>query len=102
MTLALFTLPGGAELIGRITEETAVALTIEHPLVVRPVQRGPNDYVLQLFPHSLANSEGEHQFFISQIVSRSVKVPDRLEAEYTKQTSNIILSSALDDLERLV
>lgn len=99
MTYILFSVPGGSEIIGKVIEDNGITLTVDQPLVVRPVQRGANDFVLQLFPHSLANPEGEHKFSYSQIVSVSSKIPDRLETEYVKQTSNIILHSALNEME---
>lgn len=99
--LTLFTIIGGHEIIGKLHQAAANVLRVEHPLVIRPVQRAPNDFVLDFFPHSLANPEGVHEFNTSAIVSISTEMPTELEKAYTERTTNIILSSALDDLERM-
>lgn len=98
--LALIILPNGAELIGKIITDSSDALTLEHPLVIRPFERNPGDYALQLYPHSLANPEGAHQFTVAQIQSRCRDIPKELERAYTERTTSIILASAMDQLER--
>lgn len=100
--LVLFTIIGGAELIGKIESEAyeSGTITISHPLVIRPIQKAPGQYALDLFPHSLANPEGEHIFNTDTFISRSVSVPDMLEKAYLERTSSIILSNAIDQLAR--
>lgn len=100
--LALFTIVGGHEIIGKVIEESSdhVILLLEHPLVIRPVQKAPGQYALDLFPHSLTNPEGQHKFYVAQMISRSVEIPEMLEKAYLERTSSIILSSALDQMER--
>lgn len=100
-SLILFTLPNGAEVIGGIKTNTDTVVTVSHPLVIRPIQKSPGQYALDLFPHSLANPEGDHQFTWSQILSRSLHIPDMLQKAYTERTSSIILASALDDIEKM-
>lgn len=102
MELALFTTIGGHEVIGKITEQQiGLTITLEHPLVIRPIERAKGQWALDLFPHSLTDPEGEHVFYVSAIVSRAVKVPEALAKAYTERTSSIILSSALDQMERM-
>lgn len=103
MDLILFTTIGGFEIIGKATDVAynGTTVTVEHPLVVRPIQKTPGEYALDLFPHSLANPEGEHKFFVSSFISQSVNVPEPLAKAYQQRTSNIIIASALDDLERM-
>lgn len=98
----LFVLGNGAELIGKIDAMSydGADVVIEHPLVIRPIQKGPNQYALDLFPHSLANPEGKHKFSRSMMVSESQEIPDMLERAYIERTSKIVLSHALDDLEK--
>jgi hypothetical protein len=100
--LALFSIVGGHEIIGKIETEVydGSYITLEHPLVIRPVQKAPGQYALDLFPHSLTNPEGKHKFYTAQMVSRSVEIPEMLEKAYTERTSSIILASAMDQLER--
>lgn len=97
--LMLFSTPNGAEIIGEVSESTMLSVVIEHPLVIRPIQRGPNDYALDLFPHSLSNPEGKHKFNRSQIISESVKVPEHLEKAYRERTSNIVIAQTLNEWE---
>lgn len=99
MSLQLFTIIGGHELVGKVIAEGDNQTHIEHPLVVRPIQKGPNQLALELFPHSLAHPEGVHVFYDSAIVSRAVEVPEELEKAYLERTTSIILSSALRDME---
>lgn len=100
--LVLFAIIGGAELIGKIEAEDVIGhtITISHPLVIRPIQKAPGQYALDLFPHSLANPEGNHVFNTVAFISRSTEVPDMLEKAYVERTSSIILSSAIDQLAR--
>jgi hypothetical protein len=107
--LVLFTLTNGAELIGEdVSGGTWQAgegqIAIEHPLVIRPVKNGPGpqDFGLDLFPHSLTNPEGVHIFNEANFLSVSVNVPAGLEKAYLERTSSIILSTQLDKLEGLV
>lgn len=102
--LILFALANGAEVIGRIDSyhPEKDEFTLEHPLVIRPVQRGPNDFALDLFPHSLANPEGKHRFNRSVFLSESEDIPAPLEKAYLERTSKIILAGQLDKLEGLV
>jgi len=74
-TLKLFSITNGAEIIGKVVLDEANKLVVEHPLVIRPVQRGPTEFALDLFPHSLTNPEGTHTFFYSSIVSVSHDIP---------------------------
>jgi hypothetical protein len=98
--LALFALPNGAEVIGAITEHNVgVTITLEHPLVIRPIQKKDGGIALDLFPHSLSNPEGKHVFNEDQILSRSESVPPQLEKAYLERTSRIILSGVLDAME---
>lgn len=103
MELALFVIIGGHEIIGKIEAESydGKSITVEHPLVVRPVQKSPGQYALDLFPHSLTNPEGKHEFFTSAIVSRCKQVPEMLSKAYTERTTSLILASAMDDIERM-
>lgn len=102
--LVLFTIVGGHEIISKLDNESldGTYLVVEHPLVIRPVQKAPGQYALDLFPHSLTNPEGKHKFNTTQIVSRSVEIPDMLSKAYTERTSNIILASVLDEMERSI
>ena len=97
--LLLISLPNGAELIGRVIKITDEAIVLEHPLVIRPIQRGPNDMALDLFPHSLASPDGEHAFTRRQILSEAMSIPAPLEKAYLERTSGIILSTQMDKLE---
>lgn len=99
----LFSLANGAELVGEVVmrDATRNSFTVSQPLVIRPVQRGPNDFALDLFPHSLANPEGDHEFYASQVVSTSTTVPPHLEKAYVERTSKLILATHLDNLERM-
>lgn len=99
MSLALFTIIGGHEIVGKIINETDTSIEVSHPLVIRPVQKGPNQVALELFPHSLANPEGNHTFIKAAMVSRCVDVPSELETAYLERTTSILLSSALRDME---
>lgn len=101
--LALFTIIGSHEIIGKVIDDSSSSpsIVIEHPLVIRPIQKGPNQWALDLFPHSLANPEGEHTFFKSAIVSRTEGISPDLEKAYIERTSSIILASALDQMERM-
>jgi hypothetical protein len=103
MELALFTTIGGHEVIGKIVGELydGTIIVLEHPLVVRPIEKSKGQWALDLFPHSLSDPEGEHKFYTNALVSRSVKVPEMLVKAYTERTSSIILSSALDQMERM-
>lgn len=96
---ALFSLTNGAEVIGSIDTQDQDTITIDHPLVIRPIEKGPNKWALDLFPHSLANPEGKHKFNTRQILSYSQLVPDELERAYVERTSRIILSGALSAME---
>jgi len=95
----LFSLPGGAELIAKVVAHDANFIVVEHPLVIRPIQRQNGEYALDLFPHSLANPEGEHKFFRAQIVSQSVDVPEQLAKAYQERTSSIIIAQTLNEWE---
>jgi hypothetical protein len=98
--LALFALPNGAEVIGAVTEHNpGFTITLEHPLVIRPIQKKDGGLALDLFPHSLSNPEGKHIFFINQLLSRSESIPAQLEKAYLERTSRIILSGVLDAME---
>lgn len=97
--LILFSTPNGAEIIGSVVEDTIVSVTVEHPLVIRPIQRGPNDFALDLFPHSLSDPEGKHKFNRAQITSEAVNIPDPLEKAYRERTSNIVIAQTLSDWE---
>lgn len=97
--LILFSTPNGAEIIGAVVEDTIMSVTVEHPLVVRPIQRGPNDFALDLFPHSLSDPEGKHKFYRAQITSEAVNIPDPLEKAYRERTSNIVIAQTLSDWE---
>lgn len=99
--IALILVSGNAEIVGKVVEETAEYVTLEEPLVLRPVQKGPDQYVLSFFQHSMANPQGTHKFFYSSMVSRSIEVPEPLEKQYLKETSSIILANALDAFEKL-
>lgn len=99
--LSLIMVPGGAEIIGKVNGHTADTLTLEHPLVIRPVQKAPGQYVLDLYPHSLANPEGQHMFNRDALISESVEIPKILVDAYTERTSSIILSGAVDAFEKL-
>lgn len=103
MELALFTTIGGHEVIGKVTSEVydGTSVTLEHPLVIRPIEKAKGQWALDLFPHSLSDPEGEHKFFVSAMVSRAVKIPEMLVKAYTERTSSIILASALDQMERM-
>ena len=103
MELALFTTIGGHEIIGKVTADSYdnTTITLEHPLVIRPIEKAKGQWALDLFPHSLSDPEGEHKFYISALVSRSVKIPEMLVKAYTERTSSIILASALDQMERM-
>lgn len=96
----LFSLINGAEVIGKVTGDTDTTVTLEHPLVVRPIQKQGGGLALDLFPHSLAEPEGEHVFNKVQILSTSVTVPGALEKAYVERTSKIILAGALANLEK--
>lgn len=100
-TLVLFSLPNGAEVIAKHISAAADGFIVEHPLVLRPFQNPSGQPMLDLFPHSLANPDGEHQFFASQILSKSMEIPEALQKAYLERTSNIIIASAMDDLERM-
>lgn len=97
--LALFSLANGAELIGAVDSASDTTITLEHPLVIRPIQKKDGGLALDLFPHSLSNPEGKHTFNESQILSRSEVVPAALEKAYLERTSRIILSGVLDAME---
>jgi hypothetical protein len=98
--LALFVLPNGAEIIGTIVEHNVgISITLEHPLVIRPIQKKDGGLALDLFPHSLSNPEGKHIFNEQQLLSRSDTVPAQLEKAYLERTSRIILSGVLDAME---
>lgn len=102
--LILFSLANGAEVIGQVVDRVLEnnEVVVDHPLVIRPIQRGPGDYALDLFPHSLANPEGQHRFNGGMILSTSVEIPAPLEKAYLERTSTILLSTQLDNLEKLV
>lgn len=99
--LILFQLIGGHELIGKKTGTVSNGFILEHPLVIRPIQKAPGQYALDLFPHSLANPEGQHIFYNTAIVSTSVEIPKMLSDAYNERTSAIILAGAVDAFERL-
>lgn len=99
--LVLFSLPNGAEVIAKQVSVAADGIIVDHPLIIRPIQKAPGQYALDLFPHSLANPEGEHLFYTSQLLSKSMTVPEQLEKAYLERTSSIILASAMNDLERI-
>lgn len=99
--LVLFQLIGGHELIGKKICTTGNGFILEHPLVIRPIQKAPGQYALDLFPHSLANPEGQHTFYDSAIVSISVEIPKMLTDAYNERTSAIILAGAIDAFEKL-
>ena len=100
----LFCTTGGAEIVGRVTSWNLESntVTVEQPLVIRPIQRPDSSYALDLFPHSLVDSEGQHKFFINNMMSIAEKVPAELEKAYIERTSKLILAGQLDRLERLV
>lgn len=100
--LALFALPNGAEVIGAIDSEAydQSEIVLEHPLVIRPIQKKDGGLALDLFPHSLSNPEGKHTFYLGQILSRSKDIPAQLEKAYLERTSRIILSGVLDAMEK--
>lgn len=98
----LFSLINGAEIIGKVESDTDQVLALDHPLVIRPIQKQTGGLALDLFPHSLANPEGVHYFNKSQILSTSGEVPEQLEKAYMERTSKIILSAALTNLEKAV
>jgi hypothetical protein len=102
MANILFSLPNGAELIGKVVEETTEAYTIDQPLAIRPVQKVPGQFVLDLFPHSLTNPEGKHKFSKSQLLSISLEIPDMLEKAYNERTSSIIINGAVDAFANLI
>lgn len=99
MSLILFTLPNGAELIGDQTDSDFTTLTIEHPLVIRPIEQAPGKFALDLFPHSLANPEGKHKFSRTQMISVAVDIPEMLEKAYITRTSNIVIAQTLNQWE---
>jgi hypothetical protein len=102
MDLVLFMLPNGAEVIGKKIYTDADGISVSHPLVLQPqITEGSQQYTLRLFPHSLSNPEGTHYFHSAQILSRSDNIPAQLEKVYLERTSSIILSSALDQMERM-
>lgn len=100
-SLYLIMVPGGAEIIGKGHFPSPDTLTLEHPLVIRPVEKSPGQYMLDLYPHSLANPEGKHNFNRSALISESVEIPKMLSDAYTTRTSSIILSGAVDAFEKL-
>jgi hypothetical protein len=100
--LMLFVTIAGAEVIGRVVERNLEqnTITLEQPLVIRPMQRGES-VVLDLFPHSLVDAEGQHVFNLNTVMSFAVKVPANLEKAYLERTSKIILAGQLDRLEMM-
>lgn len=103
--LKLFTIIGGHELIAKVVSGELTAggnspVTISHPLVIRPIQKAPGQYALDLFPHSLANPDGDHEINTGTIVTISKVIPKMLEDAYLERTSSIILASAMDEIER--
>lgn len=94
----LFNTLNGAELIGKVVGRDETHIRVEHPLVIRPVQRGPNDFVLDLIPHSLSNPEGVHKFPVGMIIV-SEETPKELTEAYTKRISNIVIAQTLDGWE---
>lgn len=99
-THVLFSLINGAEIVGKVVSDTTDTLSLEHPLVIRPIQKQSGGMALDLFPHSLANPEGTHAFNKGQILSVSAELPDQLEKAYMERTSKIILAGALANLEK--
>jgi len=100
-TVASFMIVGNHEIVGTVVERTPTFIVLSEPMVLRPVQKSADQYVLSFFPHSLSDPDGEHRFYYSQMISESVKVPAAVEKEYLKQTSSIILADALQAFEKL-
>lgn len=100
--LHLIMVPGGAEIIGKGDFINGDTLCLEHPLVIRPMQQKDGSFMLDLFPHSLANPEGQHKFNRDVLISESVEIPEMLSKAYTTRTSAIILNGAVDEFEKLM
>lgn len=102
MSLILFSLPNGAEIVGKLTADDMLSFTVEQPLAIRPVEKAPGQYMLDLFPHSLVNPEGTHKFTRAQVLSISQSnVPEMLEKAYLERTSSIVLAGAVDAFANL-
>lgn len=92
----------GHTVIGRLVENSSDRwIVLEHPLGVQVVQTGQDQFGLKLVPFDPSNPEGKTKFYVSQIVSELLDLPEGLVNAYVKQTSNIQIISALDQMEGL-
>lgn len=95
MSVILFILNSGREVVGTLVSETFEEYVISQPHIIQPVQQGPDQYGLSLYPYSSADPEGKHSFNRNMIVSSSLKVPEDIEKNYLSQTSRIQIVSSL-------
>lgn len=92
----------GHTVIGKVVGESSDRwVVLEHPLGVQVVQTGQDQFGLKLVPFDPSNPEGRTKFYMSQIVSELMDLPEGLVNAYIKQTSSIQIISALDQMEGL-
>jgi hypothetical protein len=107
MSLQLFILNNGREVIGKLKQSSIVGMShenvtlanglrIESPRILHftPTQDGES-YGIELFPYSMTNPDGVHVFDKSAIASISETIPDDVEKGYVQQTTGISIVSSL-------
>ncbi len=96
MTLKLFTLNNGLEIMGKLVDSRPTdAYIIEQPLGIHAQFTGPDTYGLAFRPASAADPEGYHKYYFHAISSECINIPVELEKAYIQYTSKIIIASSI-------
>lgn len=97
MTLRLFILNNGREVIGKQSKQDSDQyFWVESPRILHfnPTADGAS-YGIELYPYSLTNPDGLHKFHLSAIASESENIPDDVEKGYIQHTSGISIVSSI-------
>lgn len=82
---------GAVEVIGRLSDEDDEHLTVDRPMVFRPVEMN-GQIQLDLIPYSLANPDGSQRFNRASLLSVAISdLPPALERFYIERTTSIVL-----------
>ena len=99
--IKLVKLVSGEEVIFKMSDFTDSTYIDVKPILLHVVPQGNEQYVLQLFPYSASNPEGDQVIYRDKIVSESVEVPEGLVKAYVQRTTGIEIASAVDAFANL-
>lgn len=98
--IKLYKLLSGQEIIGRVVEEGPGWVVLENVLAFRVVQQGPDQYGLDMVPHSPVLPEHKWKYFTSAFMGEpAAPLPDGLQKAYVQRTSSIQIASSMDDVK---